>query len=113
MEFNSPREYVDAFIDVCKEVKDLDKEFIEILRELLYEKCEESFRQYMYGKREDYTINESEFDDAFDRAGEIYFEEIINGMIDKGVFEGVVNEEGEVLYRLTEFGKQQVINISK
>ena len=66
--------------------------------------ADETWRQYIIGKRELYIFTPDEFDQTFNRAGSKYTGELLDGLVDKGMVEVRVGETGDLLYKLTEEG---------
>ena len=72
----------------------------------MYRKCYSAYNDYIVGKREDYRLTDEEANDEFEKAGLKYTQEVLNGLVDKGVVQAGVGESGEILYSLTEKGKK-------
>lgn len=70
--------------------------------------ADETWSQYITGKRDMYEFNTEEFEQTFDNAGMRYTEEILNGLVDKGMVEVGVGKEGDILYKVTEEGIKHI-----
>ena len=57
------------------------------------------------GNRESYLLTEEEMMTLYDKAGEQYVSELLDGMVDKDLLEVSIDENGEFLYGLSEKGK--------
>ena len=75
--------------------------------------ADETWRQYITGKRDSYEFTLDEFDQTFNRAGLKYTEELLDGLVDKGVVEVRVGEKGDMLYGLTEEGIKIANNLTE
>lgn len=84
----------------------LPEELVEYWCEDIWEIAVNSYNDYITGKKEDYLLSDVDINEAFDRAGIRYTQEILNGMVDKGVVQAEIGEGGEILYSLTEEGKK-------
>ena len=65
-----------------------------------------SYNDYITGKKDNYLLSDEDMADAYERAGLKYTQEVLNGLVDKGVVQAGVGESGEILYSLTEKGKK-------
>jgi len=50
------------------------------------------------------VLSMEEIEKCYEEAGLQYTQDLLNGMIDKGVIEALINESGELVYGLTEKG---------
>jgi hypothetical protein len=73
-------------------------------------KADETWTEYITGKRETYLMNDVEMKDLFDNAGMRYVSELIDGMVDKDVLQTYVDDNGDILYGLTENGKKMMVD---
>ena len=73
-------------------------------------KADETWMEYITGKRETYLMSDVEMKDLFDNAGMKYVSELVDGMVDKDVLETYVDENGDILYGLTENGKKLMVD---
>ena len=74
------------------------------------EAAEQSFNDYMEGKRETYMLDADEFEKLYDNARNEYVQDVLNGLVDKDMVTVSVNENGELLYGITDKGKQELGN---
>jgi hypothetical protein len=72
-----------------------------------------TWNQYVIGKRDMYEFDVDEFERTFDNAGIRYTEELLHGLVDKGMVEVGVGKEGDLLYRATDEGIKTVKNLSR
>ena len=75
--------------------------------------ADETWRQYIIGKRDSYEFTPDEFDQTFNKAGLKYTEELLDGLVDKGMVEVRVGETGDLLYKLTEEGTKITNNLTE
>ena len=72
-----------------------------------------TWNQYVIGKRDMYEFDVDEFERTFDNAGIRYTEELLHGLVDKGMVEVGVGKEGDLLYRATDEGIKTVKDLSR
>lgn len=73
-------------------------------------KADETWMEYITGKRETFLMSDVEMKDLFDKAGMRYVGELVDGMVDNDVLETYVDDKGEILYGLTENGKKLMMD---
>lgn len=61
---------------------------------------------YLKGDRDTYKFTDSEMNDLWKKAVDNYTQHLLNGLVDKGLVEVSVNGKGDILYGLTEDGKE-------
>ncbi len=104
---NSGEEYAKILTSTIREAEGpLPEELVEYWCEDIWEMAINSYNDYITGKKDDYLLSDVDMNEAFDRAGIRYTQEILNGMVDKGVVQAEIGEGGEILYSLTEEGKK-------
>ena len=69
-------------------------------------KADKYWIDYMTGKRETFMFTDVEMEEMFNKAGEKFVGDLLDGMVDKDILEVSIDETGEFLYGLTEKGKQ-------
>jgi hypothetical protein len=109
---NSGRDYANILIETIIENEksipkhqQMPKELIDILSEEIYEFADQTWNEYIVGKRDVFMFNDVEMNDLIDKAGEKYTSELLDGMVDKDLLEVSIDAEGEFLYGLTKKGK--------
>ena len=78
------------------------------LTQIIEVKADKHWIDYISGKRESFLFTEDEMIDMFNKAGEKYVGELLDGMVDKDMLEVSVDGKGELLYGLTEKGKKHI-----
>ena len=73
-------------------------------------KADETWMEYITGKRETYLMSDVEMKDLFDKAGMKFVSTLVDGMVDNDVLETYVDDKGEILYGLTENGKKMMVD---
>lgn len=68
--------------------------------------CHERFKQYIKGQVEDYRLNDEELENALKEANSKLIGETLATLLDKGMIEMSIGEDGEIRYKATEKGKQ-------
>lgn len=67
-----------------------------------------TWNDYITGKRENYAFNTNEYIVTYNKACELYTQKILDGMVDKELIQVGVGENGDILYSLSEKGKDLV-----
>ena len=109
-EFKSPADYAKTLVDTLREQDgteddDMPLELINYWCEYVYEAATKSYNDYLVGKREDYRLDDTEMNEAYEKAGLRYTEDIINSLLDKDMIQAGVRKDGEIVYSLTQKGK--------
>lgn len=79
------------------------------LTQIIEVKADKHWVDYISGKRESFLFTEDEMTDMFNKAGEKYVSDMLDGMVDKDILKVNVDDKGEFLYSLTEKGKNHII----
>ena len=110
--FNSSEEYSHLLIKTILESEKTIPEdqqmpinLLTYLTENIEEYVETKWNEYLTGKQETFMLGEGEMEMLFNKAGELYTQDVINDMVDKDMLETYVGEDGEILYGLSETGK--------
>jgi hypothetical protein len=114
---NSGNDYaqilIDAILKTEREIPENEQMPIELLTlwvEGIQEAAEKSYLDYVTGERETFLLSDIEMKDLFEKAGEKYVVGLLNIMVDDDVLETYIDEEGDMLYGLTDKGKQMTID---
>jgi len=114
---NSGNDYaqilIDAILKTEREIPENEQMPIELLTlwvEGIQEAAEKSYLDYVTGERETFLLSDIEMKDLFEKAGEKYVVGLLNIMVDNDVLETYIDEEGDMLYGLTDKGKQMTID---
>lgn len=75
------------------------------------ELADQTYSDYITGKRESYMFTEEEFISTAHKARENYIQELLNGMVDKDLIEVSVGPDGDLLYGLSDSGKEEANKI--
>jgi hypothetical protein len=110
--FNSPEEYSHFLIKTILEGEKTIPEdqqmpinLLTYLTENIEEYVETKWNEYLTGKQETFMLGEGEMEMLFNKAGELYTQDVINDMVDKNMLETYIGEDGDILYGLSETGK--------
>ena len=110
---NSGSDYAQIVIDSIIETEktlpidqQMPLDLLTYLTKLIEEHADKHYAEYIIGKRETFLFSDVELTDLFDKAGELYVSDMIDGLVDKDMLEVSIDETGEFLYGLTEKGKQ-------
>lgn len=68
--------------------------------------ADQTWVDYISGKRNHFSFSETEFRDLFEKAGMRYTDDVLNGLVDKDLIRVGVREDGEIVYSTTDKGKQ-------
>ena len=111
-DINSPQEYSHLLITTILEGEKTIPEdqqmpinLLTYLTENIEEYVETKWNEYLTGKQETFMLGEGEMEMLFNKAGELYTQDILNDMVDKNVLETYIGEGGDILYGLSETGK--------
>ena len=86
----------------------MERRLLEIWLEQIGEHCKDYYNAYILGQRDHYYMTEEEYNEIFEKAGMLYSEELLNGLVDKGLIEAKINDRGEVVYSTTELGNKYI-----
>ena len=78
---------------------------IEYLTEEIQTLADSHYNEYVMGKRDTFLFSDIEMEGMFNKAGELYVSDMLDGLVDKDMLEVSIDENGELLYGLTELGK--------
>lgn len=107
---NSGEDYAKLLIETIKSADGpLPEQLVEYWCEDIWEMAINSYNDYIIGKKEDYLLSDFDLNEAYDRAGLKYTQDILNGLVDKGMVQAGVGENGDILYSLTEEGKKYTL----
>lgn len=104
---------IDTIIETEKENPEHEQMPINLLTywvENIKEKVDETWLAYITGERDSYILTDKEMLSLYDEAGKKYASDLIDGMVDKEILETFVDENGDIVYGLSEKGKQMVID---
>lgn len=114
---NSGNDYAQLLIDTIlkaeREIPENEQMPIDLLTiwvEGIQEAAEQSYLDYVTGKRETFLLSDVEMKELFEEAGRKYVISLIDNMVDNDVLETYIDEEGDILYGLTDKGKQMAID---
>lgn len=68
--------------------------------------AEITYYKYLIGKRAHFSFDEDEFKELFEKAGMRYSGDLLEGLLDKGMVDMSIREDGEIVYSTNEKGKQ-------
>lgn len=112
-DINSPQEYSHLLITTILEgEKTIPEEqqmpinLLTYLTQYIEEYVEQKWDKYLIGTEETFMLNDVEMEKLFNKAGESYTQDVINDLVDKDMLETYVDENGDILYGLSELGKQ-------
>jgi len=115
---NSGADYAQVLINSIKTTdsnlppnEQMDPALFEYLSELIEEKADSVYNDYIIGKRESYLIDDIEMTELFKAAYENYVQRMLNSMVDKDLLEVSIGEEGDLLYGLSDKGKEEANKI--
>lgn len=68
--------------------------------------ADKTWIDYVSGKREHFSFEENEFRELFEKAGMRYSGDILNSLVDEEYVDVLVRDDGEIVYKTNEKGKQ-------
>lgn len=117
---NSGNDYaqiiMDTIIEGEKSIPENEQMSIDLithLSRLVHERANEYWAEYIIGKRDTFLFNDGEIMEMFNKAGELYVNDMLDDLVDKNMLEVSVDETGEFLYGLSEEGKKAVTQYEK
>jgi hypothetical protein len=112
---NSGADYAQIIIDTIIEGEKQIPEhaqmpiaLLEYLTEEIQTQADIRYNEYIMGKRDTFLFSDIELEEMYNKAGERYVEDMLDGLVDKGMLDMHIGEGGEFLYSLSEEGKQIV-----
>lgn len=102
----SGREYGKLLVNTLKETPNDETPalLLKYWYQNIFNVAVESYNQYIIGNKDTFVLSMEEIEKCYEEAGLQYTQDLLNGMIDKGVIEALINESGELVYGLTEKG---------
>lgn len=70
--------------------------------------ADKKWMEYILGKSETYIFTPTEMMNLYDKANERYIQEILNSLVDKDLVQVGIRNDGEIVYSITEEGKNAV-----
>ena len=89
-----------------KEEQPMPLEALDILEEMIYIACNNSFIEWLKGDRETMMLTDEELKFFFIEATKKYTERVLSDMVMDGLVSMSVGEGGEILYSLSEKGER-------
>lgn len=112
---NSGSDYAQIVIDSILETEktipvdqQMPLDLLTHLTRLIEINADKYYTEYVIGKRETFLFSDVDLVNMFERAGELYVSDMIDGLVDKEMLEVSVDEKGEFLYGLSKKGKKVV-----
>lgn len=112
----SGEDYAKVLIDIivegelsCPRKERMDSRLLNYWTEEIRIFANETWHKYITGERESYLFDEEEMRKLYENAGLKYASDILNGLIDKEMIQVGVREDGELVYSLTDKGKNYVV----
>lgn len=112
-EINSGSDYAQIVIDSIIETEktlpvdqQMPLDLLTHLTKLIETEADKHYAAYIIGKRETFLFSDVELNDLFNKAGELYVGDMIDGLVDKDMLEVSIDENGEMLYGITEKGRK-------
>lgn len=106
--YNSPEEYaMDLSYEISKlGENDIHPDVLDYWCDDVYNIALESYVEYLKGNKETYLITDEDVKASYEKASLRHTQELLNGMVDKGLVKVSIGETGDILYSLTEEGKK-------
>jgi hypothetical protein len=79
---------------------------LEYLTEEIQTQADIHYNEYIIGKRDTFMFSDVELEEMYNKAGERYVGEMLDGLVEKGMITMHIGEDGEFLYGLSEQGRQ-------
>lgn len=108
----SGAEYAKLIIDEIKSMDEPNQNIKDVWPywfELIKERANLNWILYIRGNRQTYMFGNDEIQELWKKASMDHLQTLINGMVDKGVLEAGIDENGDVVYNVTEEGKNSIL----
>lgn len=112
---NSGDDYADVLINKIRNIEaslpENQQQPIELMKhweDIIREMANDNYTNYIIGKREHYLFDEEEMLTTFRKASELYVNDLLGGLVDKGLVEAGIDENGDVVFSLSDNGKEWV-----
>ena len=109
MKYETYSQYLKEIIDLVPD--DVDAAFIELLRIALLPIVKMRWEEYLIGKTETYYLTEDELETSWQTANMKLIENNLRNLSEFGLIKMGVNEDGEIVYSITEDGLEYVKNL--
>ena len=113
---NNGDDYADILIQGIIEIEDaneLDAEIVRCWCIELRKMCVEKYNNYIIGKEETFLLSDEEMNQAYKLAVEQMVNETLEKLSEEGMLEISIDENGEVLYGLSEEGKKEAKRLNE
>lgn len=108
MKHQSYKMYVEDIVNLVPE--EIDMEFKKYLTESLMPIAENAWTDYFIGDRENYMLYDDELELAWQKAAIEQTQDCINRLIDLDLIRSGVNENGDIVYSVSEEGIEYLKN---
>jgi hypothetical protein len=112
---NSGSEYADLLINTLQEEDDtipeehrMPSEVMNYWIKEIKSYANETYTSYILGERDSYQFSDDEISELYERATIQYTNDILEGLIDKGLVEMSVGKTGDILFGLSDEGRKVV-----
>lgn len=106
---------IDSISEIQAELSEEEKEdpqLLEYVFEEITSLADKTWTRYVVGNRESYKFSTEEMSDLYRKAYERLIDHMLEKLSDKGFVQTKINKDGDIVYGLTEKGKQ-VVNKKK
>lgn len=115
-DINSARDYarivintiVESELEIAKEER-IDSTLMHYWCDEIDKFAKKTWQEYIIGERDTYVFSDVEFRDLFNNAGLRYASDILDGLVDEEMIQVGVRGDGELVYSLTEKGKDYTL----
>jgi hypothetical protein len=112
MQFSKdPKDYPKELVKFLKETEKelppserMEQRHLELFCNRMHDAAMTAQLEWIKGNRMDYQLTSEEFDECYDAAGLDYTQGILDGLLDKGLIEAGVDQDGQIVYKATEEG---------
>ena len=89
----------------------LDSRLVEYWCEEIKTFADQTWQEYILGTRDSYKFDEEEMGNLYQKAHYKFVGDLLGDMVDKELIKAGVSEDGEIVYSLTENGKNYIERI--
>jgi len=101
---------VESEIDLPKSER-MDPELFQIWVNVITKKCRNKWNAYITGQIEEFLLDEEEFTNTFKDAAEELVSDTLGDLVDKNMVKIAIDDNGELLYSLTDQGQEAAKNL--
>jgi hypothetical protein len=107
----SGHDYGMLIVNALREDNDpmMPEDLLDYWCENVYDMAVNSYNDYLTGKTDDFMLTDQDIEKAYDDAGLKYTQDILNSLVDKDMVQASIGKNGDILYSLTDKGRDYTL----